>query len=144
MSRHASEVATGTPVASSVLVVVPSRITPSYALVHAAAKGASRVARPTTTPSQPDARVAHVAGEKLGHGLADHLGYALGAVARSSHHVKKSSCSCPRSGRRRRPPPAGPPPAARSRRAGGPSPQRTPSARRAATGHGGPSPRPRR
>src|SRR5437660_331569 len=50
MSRQASEVATGSPVASSVLVVVPSRITPWYALDHAAANGASRVARPTTWP----------------------------------------------------------------------------------------------
>src|SRR5207249_3613901 len=53
--RHASEVATVAPVVSSVAVVVPSRIMPSYALAHPAANGANRVARPSTSTSSPDA-----------------------------------------------------------------------------------------
>src|SRR6266850_3719161 len=52
---HASDVATVAPVASSVAVVAPSRITPSYALAQAAANGANRVARPTTITSSPAA-----------------------------------------------------------------------------------------
>src|SRR5207249_4315101 len=53
--RHASEVATVAPVVSSVAVVVPSRIMPSYALAHPTANGAKRVARPSTSTSSPDA-----------------------------------------------------------------------------------------
>src|SRR5213594_203800 len=53
--RHASEVATVAPVVSSVAVVVPSRIRPSYALAHPAANSAKRVARPSTSTSSPDA-----------------------------------------------------------------------------------------
>src|SRR5574341_312691 len=54
-ARHPSAVACTRPVPSAVSVVVPSRITPSYALSHPAANGASRVARPVTSTSSPSA-----------------------------------------------------------------------------------------
>src|SRR6266571_3825982 len=59
-ARQASEPPTASPVASSVLVAVPSRITPSYDLVHPAAKLASRVARPTRITSSPSANGSNV------------------------------------------------------------------------------------
>src|SRR6266705_499087 len=59
-ARQASEPPTGSPVASSVLVAVPSRITPSYDLVHPAAKLASLVARPTRITSSPSAKGSNV------------------------------------------------------------------------------------
>src|SRR2546425_2022286 len=46
-------VATTEPVTSSVSVVTPSRMTPSYDFGHSVAKVASRVARPTTSTSNP-------------------------------------------------------------------------------------------
>src|SRR3989441_6992103 len=46
-------VATPEPVTSSVPVVTPSRMTPSYDFGHSVAKVASRVARPTTSTSNP-------------------------------------------------------------------------------------------
>src|SRR5437773_1022041 len=140
-------VATTAPVTSSVSVVTPSRMTPSYVFGQAAANGASRGARQpferlrllffrphdadahlrvrqigrdvdADHGDEADPRIAYIAGEKRSDRLPDQLTHALGPMTVSSH-ITDSSCWYRRCARRPRPPPAHPPRGARSLHAGG-------------------------